>query len=101
LLNHINTRCWFVQARGLATEVSAGIDEDGYSQNTGLFLFAITIGLTESGLTAAPGCGLAAVQAAFQYLAMMRSAGVMCGMECGVVWCGVVWCDDDVWSDVV
>jgi hypothetical protein len=38
-------------------------------------MFGVTITLTDAGLAAGPGYGLAAVGAAFEYLAMLRATG--------------------------
>ena len=63
------------QAQGWATEVVAGVEEDGHGQNTACSLFSITITLTEGGLAAGPGLGLAPVALAFQYLDLLASQG--------------------------
>lgn len=63
------------QARGWATEVCAGIDTDGHSQNSACHLFGITLTLTEAGLKEGPGLGLAPVALAFQYMAMLAKQG--------------------------
>ena len=45
----------------------AGIEEDGYGQNTACFLFSVTMTLTEAGLAAGEwGLGLEPVALAFQ-----------------------------------
>ncbi|GAX76258.1 hypothetical protein CEUSTIGMA_g3702.t1 [Chlamydomonas eustigma] len=64
-----------LKALGWATEVVAGVEEDGHSQNTACFLFGITLTLTDAGLDAGPGMGLAAVALVFQYLHMLRKEG--------------------------
>lgn len=63
------------QSRGWATGVTAGVDEDGFSSNTCCYLFSIGLTLTEAGLAAGAGCGLAVVDFVFQYFAMMRKEG--------------------------
>jgi secreted Zn-dependent insulinase-like peptidase len=64
-----------LKSRGWATEVVAGIEEDGYDMNSFTYLFGVTITLTEAGLHAGPGYGLAAVALLFQYINMIREAG--------------------------
>jgi len=54
------------------------VDGDGYSQNTGCYLFGITITLTDAGLNAGEGFGLAAVELMFNYLNMLRNQGGYC-----------------------
>ena len=44
-----------LKARGWATGLSAGVPEGGYERNTGLYLFDISITLTEPGLQAGAG----------------------------------------------
>lgn len=64
-----------LKSRGWATEVVAGIEEDGYDMNSFTYLFGVSITLTEAGLHAGPGYGLAAVALLFQYINMIREAG--------------------------
>lgn len=68
------------KARGWATEVCAGIDSDGHSQNSACHLFGITLTLTEAGLREGPGLGLAPVALAFQYMAMLAKQGESLGL---------------------
>lgn len=63
------------QACGWATELCAGIDEDGYSCNSLTYLFTVTMTLTETGLHAGPGFGLAPVGLLFQYLRLLVGTG--------------------------
>ncbi len=42
-------------ARRWASGISAGVAEGGYERNSALFVFEVTITLTEAGLRAAPG----------------------------------------------
>ncbi len=44
-----------LKAAGLASSLSAGVSESGYERNSALFVFDVTITLTEAGLHAAPG----------------------------------------------
>lgn len=44
-----------LKARGWASGLTAGVGEEGYERNTGVFLFEVRITLTEQGLTAGPG----------------------------------------------
>lgn len=67
--------CVCVQARGWALELCAGIDDDGYSFNTAAYLFTVNIVLTEAGLAAGPGFGLAPVGLLFQYLKLLTDTG--------------------------
>ena len=57
-----------LKKREWATELSSGVSE----QTSAAWSFEITITLTDLGLQAPPGCGLAVVQMAFQYLEMLR-----------------------------
>lgn len=50
------------------------MDEDGHSCGSAGYLFTIAMTLTEAGLAAGPGLGLAAAGLAFSYLAMLREA---------------------------
>lgn len=77
------------QARGWALELCAGIDDDGYSFNTAAYLFTVNIVLTEAGLQAGPGCGLAPVALLFQYLRLLVTTGV-CNVRGGHGGCMVV-----------
>jgi hypothetical protein len=45
------------------------------AQNTACYLFSINITLTEAGLAAGEGLGLAAIELAFQYIQMLRKTG--------------------------
>jgi hypothetical protein len=53
----------------------AGIDDDGYSFNTAAYLFTVNIVLTEAGLSAGPGCGLAPVGLLFNYIKLITTTG--------------------------
>lgn len=64
-----------LKQEGWATEVCAGVEEDGHSQNTCCHLFSITITLTEAGLAAQGGMGLAAIGLVFEYLNLLSSSG--------------------------
>ncbi|WIA17248.1 hypothetical protein OEZ85_014121 [Tetradesmus obliquus] len=64
-----------LKARGWAIELCAGVDDDGYSANTAAYLFTVSIVLTEAGLAAGPGCGLAPVALLFQYLRLLTETG--------------------------
>lgn len=59
-----------LKEREWATDLCAGLAE----QTSAFWLFDITVTLTEQGLAAGPGCGLAAVQAVFGYLDMLRTS---------------------------
>ena len=74
-------RCF--QTLGWATEVVAGVEEDGHGQNTACSLFSVTVTLTEGGMAAGPGLGLGPVALVFQYLALLASQSEREGGECG------------------
>jgi hypothetical protein len=74
-----------LQARGWAIELCAGVDDDGYSANTAAYLFTVSIVLTEAGLAAGPGCGLAPVALLFQYLKLLTDTGVHVAEAGGLV----------------
>ncbi len=59
-----------LKEREWATDLCAGVAE----QTSAFWMFEITVTLTDKGLDAGPGCGLAAVQAVFGYLEMLRSS---------------------------
>ncbi|EFN52789.1 hypothetical protein CHLNCDRAFT_138430 [Chlorella variabilis] len=60
-----------LKARGWASELSAGVSD----QSSVAWLFEVSITLTEAGLAAGPGCGLACVGLLFEFLALLRSVG--------------------------
>ncbi|KAG2444954.1 hypothetical protein HXX76_001690 [Chlamydomonas incerta] len=65
-----------LKARGWATEIMAGVDEDGYATNSCCSLFGVDVTLTEKGLAAGPGgCGLAVAALVFAFINMLRRAG--------------------------
>ncbi|GLI60577.1 hypothetical protein VaNZ11_002737, partial [Volvox africanus] len=65
-----------LKARGWATEILAGVDDDGYASNSCCSLFGVDVTLTEAGLAAGTGgCGLAVVELVFAYINMMRREG--------------------------
>jgi nardilysin len=59
-----------LKASGWATDLCAGVSE----QTSASYLFDVSITLTEAGLEADPGCGLAVVDSLFHYLSMLRAA---------------------------
>lgn len=67
------------KARGWALELCAGISDDGYSVNTAAYLFTVNIVLTEAGLQAGPGYGLAPVGLLFQYIKLLLTTGMSRG----------------------
>jgi hypothetical protein len=73
-----------LQARGWAIELCAGVDDDGYSANTAAYLFTVSIVLTEAGLSAGPGCGLAPVALLFQYLKLLTDTGAPVSQRSGL-----------------
>jgi secreted Zn-dependent insulinase-like peptidase len=60
-----------LKARGWASELCAGVSD----QTSAGWLFDVSVTLTEAGLAAAPGGGLAAAGLVFEYLGMLRAAG--------------------------
>ena len=64
-----------LRARNWATEVCAGVDEDGLSRNTAYTLMQVQITLTTEGMAAGPGYGLAPVGLFFEYMRMLKAAG--------------------------
>jgi nardilysin len=74
---HANCVVANLQARGWAMELCAGVDDDGYSANSAAYLFTVSIVLTEAGLAAGPGCGLAPVALLFQYLKLLTETGAL------------------------
>lgn len=63
------------QARGWATDLVAGAEDDGYGANSCCYLFSVGVTLTRAGLDAGPGLGLAAVGLVFQYMRLLADAG--------------------------
>lgn len=59
-----------LKARGWATELFAGVPDGGSERNTGVFLFNVTVTLTEAGLKAHPGS--------------FSSAGQLPGLACSM-----------------
>eukprot|EP00890_Picochlorum_soloecismus_P003708 jgi/Picsp_1/4338/NSC_01845-R1_insulin-degrading enzyme-like len=59
-----------LKRREWATELCAGIIE----QTSAAWLFEVSITLTELGMNAFPGCGLAVVEAVFEYLSFLKSS---------------------------
>lgn len=55
--------------------MSAGVSDSGFNANTCVFLFEVYITLTDEGLNAEPGYGLAPVALLFKYCDMLRDAG--------------------------
>ena len=47
-----------LKAKGWALALSAGVPEGGFERNTALYLFDVTVTLTEAGLAAEPGAHL-------------------------------------------
>ncbi len=66
-----------LKARGWATALSAGVPEGGYERNTALYLFDVTVTLTEAGLRAEPG-GLASPPCSLEY---SRQVTAKCGRQ--------------------
>ncbi|KAL0048825.1 hypothetical protein WJX82_000128 [Trebouxia sp. C0006] len=64
-----------LKAKGWASELSAGVGESGYDRNTAAYVFEVHITLTEAGLNAEPGNGLAPMGLLFQFLSLLKEAG--------------------------
>jgi nardilysin len=60
-----------LKARGWATELCAGVAE----ANSAAYVFDVSVVLTEAGLAAGEGAGLAVARLVFEYLALLRAAG--------------------------
>ena len=63
------------QERGWATALCAGVTDGGYERNSVVYLFDVSITLTEAGLAAGPGFGLAPVGVVFEFIKMLQQAG--------------------------
>lgn len=63
------------QARGWATGLSAGVAEGGHERSSAAWLFDVALTLTDAGLSAPPGSGLAPVALLFQFLRLLRRRG--------------------------
>ncbi|KAI8472962.1 MAG: Metalloenzyme, LuxS/M16 peptidase-like protein [Monoraphidium minutum] len=64
-----------LKSRGWVTDLCAGVEDDGYGANSCCYLFSVAMTLTEAGLNAGPGMGLAPVGLLFQYLRLLQQAG--------------------------
>ena len=64
-----------LKARGWATGLSAGVPEGGYERNTGLYLFDISVTLTEPGLQAGAGT------ASLQPTSVKRTLSILLGLS--------------------
>jgi secreted Zn-dependent insulinase-like peptidase len=53
----------------------AGVEDDGYGANSCCYLFSVAVTLTDAGLHAGPGLGLAVVALVFAYIKLLRAAG--------------------------
>ena len=51
-----------LKARGWATSLTAGVGEGGFERSSAVYLFDVSITLTEAGLSAGPGEWLISVQ---------------------------------------
>ena len=63
------------QERGWATALSAGVTDGGYERNSVVYLFDVSITLTEAGLAAGPGFGMASVGVVFEFIKMLQQLG--------------------------
>lgn len=61
------------QAKGWASDVYAGVDSSGYEHNQLVYMLSTHVTLTEAGLAAAPGAGLAVAGVVFQYIKMLKA----------------------------
>ena len=64
-----------LKARGWATDLCAGVEDDGYGANSCCYLFSVAITLTEAGLDAGPGLGLAPAGLLFAYMRALAAGG--------------------------
>lgn len=64
-----------MQERSWATALCAGVTDGGYERNSVVYLFDVSITLTEAGLAAGPGFGLAPVGVVFEFIRMLQQAG--------------------------
>eukprot|EP00873_Tetraselmis_striata_P042477 jgi/Tetstr1/462741/TSEL_000701.t1 len=64
-----------LKAKGWASDVYAGVDSSGYEHNQLVYMLSTHVTLTEAGLAAAPGAGLAVAGVVFQYIKMLKEAG--------------------------
>ncbi len=51
------------------------MEEDGYACNSCCYLFSVNMTLTEAGLAAGPGFGLAAVHLLFAFMRLLADTG--------------------------
>ncbi|KAK9808961.1 hypothetical protein WJX72_007074 [[Myrmecia] bisecta] len=65
-----------LKARGWALSVCAGINEGGHDRNSAVYVFDVIITLTEAGLNAGPGAGLATIGLLYEYINMLRRVGL-------------------------
>lgn len=61
------------QEKRWAVECEAGIDDSGDTMNSSVYIFELTLTLTDAGVDAAPGFGLAPIMMVFQYLKMLQN----------------------------
>ncbi|KAK9797401.1 hypothetical protein WJX73_004607 [Symbiochloris irregularis] len=62
--------------RGWATQLQAGVADGGVERSSCCYLFDVSVQLTEAGLQAGPGMGLAVIGLLFQYLGMLQREGL-------------------------
>lgn len=65
-----------LRTRGLATDICAGVENDGSGKSTHSTLVTMTIGLTEKGLWGGDGLGGEVLAEIWKYLSKMREDGV-------------------------
>jgi nardilysin len=64
-----------LKARGWATGLSAGVGEGGAERSSAAFVFEVAIALTDAGLAAGPGAGLAPAGLVFAYIGLLARSG--------------------------
>jgi nardilysin len=64
-----------LKARGWATGLSAGVGEGGTDRSSAAYVFEVGVTLTDAGLAAGPGAGLAVLPLLFSYIGLLTAAG--------------------------
>ena len=64
-----------LKARGWATGLSAGVGDGGTDRSSAAYVFEVSVTLTDAGLEAGPGAGLAAAGLLFSYVGLLARAG--------------------------
>ncbi|KAK9862426.1 hypothetical protein WJX84_001898 [Apatococcus fuscideae] len=64
-----------LKKRGWVNDLEAGIGETGYDRCSAAYIFDVQMRLTDAGLDAPPGSGLAVVELLFNYISLLRREG--------------------------